>query len=96
VRLQVEDTGMGIDAEHLPYIFDSFYRADAARGVNSGGSGLGLSIARKIIEAHDGSIDVQSTIGKGTSVGVLVPYVTAQLSSQSQPMPQSEAVQPVS
>jgi len=95
VRLEVEDTGMGIDAENLPYIFDSFYRADTARGVNGGGTGLGLAIARKIIEAHDGSIEVKSMLGKGTSVSVLLPYVTAQLSTQSQPAPQSAVAQPV-
>ncbi|MDX1991696.1 MAG: PAS domain-containing sensor histidine kinase [bacterium] len=86
VRLDVEDTGSGIEAEHMPYIFDTFFRADKARGANAGGTGLGLPIARKIIDAHDGSIEVNSVPGSGTTFSILLPYVTAGQPPQSQPV----------
>lgn len=64
----VEDTGPGISAEHLPYIFNRFYRADISRSCESGGAGLGLSIAQRIVMAHRGTIDVQSEVSSGTKV----------------------------
>jgi signal transduction histidine kinase len=69
--LTVRDTGVGIDARHLPHIFDRFYRADAAR--SAGGSGLGLAIARQIVERHGGEIAVTSEPGRGTTVTVTLP-----------------------
>lgn len=63
VRLTVEDEGPGILPEHLPHIFDRFYKAEAARTGNSGGSGLGLSIVKAIIERHQGRISVTSEPG---------------------------------
>ncbi|MFC9683575.1 sensor histidine kinase [Streptomyces sp. NPDC056948] len=66
VFLQVRDTGKGIPAEDLPHLFDRFWRADAARGRATGGSGLGLSIARQIVTDHQGTIAVESTVGVGT------------------------------
>src|SRR5439155_495312 len=63
VRLSVADEGPGIAAEHLPYIFDRFYKADAARAGVSGGSGLGLSIVKAIVERHGASITVRSQPG---------------------------------
>ncbi|NNJ10867.1 HAMP domain-containing protein [Chloroflexales bacterium ZM16-3] len=71
--LSVADTGSGIAAEHLPNIFERFYRADAARQQETGGSGLGLAIVRSIIEAHGGAVRVESTIGKGTTFTVSLP-----------------------
>ncbi|MQY16053.1 Adaptive-response sensory-kinase SasA [Streptomyces sp. RB5] len=72
--VEVADTGSGIAAEDLPYVFDRFWRADAARGRDTGGSGLGLSIARQIVVDHGGTIGVGSTTG--TVFTVALPAVT--------------------
>jgi two-component system, OmpR family, sensor kinase len=66
VSISIEDSGIGIPAESLDKIFDRFYRVDEARSRAQGGSGLGLSIAKWIAEAHHGSVSVQSTPGKGS------------------------------
>jgi signal transduction histidine kinase len=73
LTLSVEDTGSGIAAEHLPNIFERFYRADASRQQQTGGSGLGLAIVRSIIEAHSGTISVASEQGQGTTFTVSLP-----------------------
>lgn len=73
VEIRVTDSGSGIPAEQLPYLFDRFWRADAARGRDTGGSGLGLSIARQIVTDHDGDISAQSTVGIGTTFIVDLP-----------------------
>ncbi len=69
----VSDTGTGIDASDLPYIFDRFFRSDRARSGASGGSGLGLAIIKAIITAHGGTICAESTPGKGTSITFTLP-----------------------
>lgn len=69
----VEDTGIGIPAEHLGRVFDRFYRVDRARGRAEGGTGLGLSIARSIVQAHGGRIEIASTAGEGTICTVTLP-----------------------
>lgn len=66
VQLQVRDTGIGISAEDLPRIFDSFFRVDKARSKDLPGTGLGLAIVKKIIEAHGSTITAHSVIGQGT------------------------------
>lgn len=68
VLIKVEDNGPGIDETSLPFIFDQFYRADLARGTEKGGSGLGLSIAKRIIEEHHGSIWAENNNGQGTTI----------------------------
>ncbi len=68
VQVEIEDNGKGIDVRELPNIFDRFYRTDASRNSRTGGSGIGLSIVRKIIEDHGGRIWARSTLGEGTTM----------------------------
>ncbi len=70
--ISVSDTGPGIAPQDLPHVFERFYRADAARSRASGGSGLGLAIVRALVEAHGGSVSVQSTMGEGTTFTVVL------------------------
>lgn len=72
-RIVVEDTGLGIPPEHLPHVFDRFYRADPSRGPEREGTGLGLAICRSIAEAHGGEIRIESVAGRGTSVALTLP-----------------------
>jgi len=65
VKITIMDTGVGIADEHLPHIFERFYRVDRSR--SSGGSGLGLAIASEIVQAHGGTIEVSSRVGEGTT-----------------------------
>ncbi len=69
ILTEVSDDGEGIEPEHLPRLFERFYRTDKSRSRNSGGSGLGLSIVKHILEAHNQTINVRSTIGEGTTFG---------------------------
>jgi two-component system, OmpR family, sensor kinase len=73
VELTVTDTGMGIAPEHLPRIFDRFYRADKARSRSQGGTGLGLSIVRQVTEAHGGQVRARSEPGAGATFTVVLP-----------------------
>ena len=78
VILSVEDNGTGIDEEHLPKIFERFYRSDSARSRKFGGSGLGLAISQSIVEAHGGTIEVASRKGLGSVFTVKLPVGEAE------------------
>ncbi len=73
VLLSVQDNWAGIPPEALPHIFERFYRGDPSRPGQGGESGLGLAIARSIVEAHGGTISAHSTLGEGTTFTVLLP-----------------------
>ncbi|HJR62149.1 MAG TPA: ATP-binding protein [Gemmatimonadaceae bacterium] len=73
VWIGVRDTGSGIAPEHLPRIFERFYRADPARSREAGGTGLGLSIVRHLVEAHRGRVHAESEVGRGTTVSAFFP-----------------------
>ncbi len=73
VRFEVRDTGEGIAPDHLPHLFDRFYRADPSRSRATGGAGLGLAIVRHLVEAHGGAITVSSEPGSGTVVAFTIP-----------------------
>jgi heavy metal sensor kinase len=83
-QIVVTDTGPGIPAEHLPYIWDRFYRVDKARSRASGGTGLGLAIVKYVAEAHGGRVSVVSEGGKGATFTVILP-VTPEVTSQVVP-----------
>ena len=72
-QCSVSDRGSGYLPEHLPLIFERFYRVDKSRNRESGGSGLGLAIARSLIEAQGGSIQAQSKLGEGTKITFTLP-----------------------
>jgi heavy metal sensor kinase len=76
VAVAVEDTGHGIEPEHLPHLFERFYRTDWARAKDSGGTGLGLPIVKEIAEAHGGTISVTSQVDKGSVFTLRLPVPT--------------------
>lgn len=71
--IQIEDNGLGISEEALPFIFERFYREDPSRNSHTGGSGLGLAISKQIIEGHEGTIRASSVKGEGTCVSMMLP-----------------------
>jgi signal transduction histidine kinase len=74
IEIRVSDTGSGIPAEHLPRVFERFYRVDPGRSREEGGTGLGLSIVKHLVEAHGGKIQVESSLGHGTTMRIFLPY----------------------
>ena len=73
VKVTVEDTGEGIGADDLPYVFAQFYRAEKSRSRATGGAGLGLAIAKGLVEAHGGKITVESAPGIGSRFTIWLP-----------------------
>lgn len=90
-RMVVCDAGPGIPAEQLDRIFDRFYRGDAARDKRAAGAGLGLPIARWIVECHNGKIAAESEIGKGTSITVTLPRAKSAVTKDVQPIPEAKS-----
>ena len=74
-RLTVSDRGEGIAPEHLPHLTRRFYRTDPGRSRASGGTGLGLAIVKHIVERHRGRLDIESKVGRGTTVVVRIPLI---------------------
>ena len=70
---EIEDTGIGIPQEEVAHIFERFYRADKSRNRKTGGAGIGLAIVKSIVEAHNGKIEVDSMLGKGSNFKVYLP-----------------------
>ncbi|MCE2405411.1 MAG: HAMP domain-containing protein [Dehalococcoidia bacterium] len=77
-QVRVEDTGPGIAETDLPYVFERFYRVDKSRSRSTGGVGLGLTIARRLVEAHGGRMAVESAVGKGSTFSFTLPLHEAQ------------------
>lgn len=77
VQIEIEDNGKGIGQKELPYIFDRFYRTDSSRNSSTGGSGIGLSIVKKIIEDHGGKIWATSKLGIGTEIHFVLRKISA-------------------
>jgi signal transduction histidine kinase len=86
VKVEIKDTGSGIDPSDLPHIFERFYRADKARTRASGGTGLGLAITREIVARHHGTIKVDSTLGKGSIFSIFLParYETSAIANRAE------------
>ena len=85
-HVQISDTGQGIPADDLPYIFDRFYRVDKARSRGQGGSGLGLSIAKWIASVHGGDISVSSQVGEGSTFVITLPVLVEEV-NEPDPLP---------
>lgn len=77
VRMEIEDTGEGIDPADLPYVFNRFYRGDRSRARTTGGTGLGLAICKAIVDAYGGTIEIRSEPGRGTRLRVTLPAAKA-------------------
>jgi len=73
LTVRIRDNGAGIPPEELPHVFEPFYRVDKSRSKRTGGYGLGLSLCKTIVEAHQGKIEIESEPGRGTTVTIVLP-----------------------
>jgi signal transduction histidine kinase len=73
VEVSVQDNGLGIAAEHLPFVFERFYRTDQSRARSTGGAGLGLAIVKQLVEAQGGQVEIDSQVDVGTTVTFTSP-----------------------
>jgi len=89
VLMEVHDTGAGIPPEQLPHIFEKFYQADNQRSARASGAGLGLAIAKQIVEAHGGTITCESTPGVGTTFSIMLPVQVTRRTAIQRPLPAS-------
>ena len=89
--IEVQDSGSGISPQDLPHVFDRFYRADESRARVTGGRGVGLSIARAVVEAHGGTIGVESESGVGSCFTVTLPAVEGQAARSTNSMDEAES-----
>lgn len=94
VTVSVADTGPGIPREHLPRLFERFYRVDRARSRSSGGTGLGLSIVKHIVELHGGTVSVTSELGKGSTFRFTVPTAPRAEAAGATPVASTAAAAP--
>ncbi|MCK4296174.1 MAG: GHKL domain-containing protein, partial [Candidatus Marinimicrobia bacterium] len=78
VIISITDHGCGIEQKHLPHLFERFYRIDKARSRKLGGTGLGLAIVKHIVLAHNGRVDVESEVGKGSKFIIALPVSSFQ------------------
>ncbi|MCL7746662.1 MULTISPECIES: sensor histidine kinase [Bacillaceae] len=76
IKIKVRDTGIGMEEDELPYIFERFYRVEKSRSRAFGGTGLGLSIVKQLIELQNGTIEVESTVGEGTEFTIILPKIS--------------------
>jgi signal transduction histidine kinase len=91
IVITVSDTGQGIAPQDLPHIFERFYQADKSRSKEAGGLGLGLAICKEIIAAHQGKIEVNSMVGKGTTFTIILPATPLNFEQS----PQTPTAEPV-
>jgi two-component system sensor histidine kinase BaeS len=73
LTVRVDDTGPGIAAEHVPNLFERFYRVDSSRARATGGAGIGLAVVKQLVEAHGGVVGVRSVVGTGTTFSFTLP-----------------------
>ena len=86
VEVRVEDNGRGIEPQHLPYIFERFYRADPSRSRATGGAGLGLAIVKQLVEAMGGQVRAISRPGQGTAIMFTLPAAQSHPAAEAPPI----------
>lgn len=92
-ELEVRDTGIGIEKEHLPRLTERFYRVDGSRSRDTGGTGLGLSIVKHVVQRHGGELEIRSELGKGSSFKLVFPAARVRVAPAASE-PEAAAVQP--